>query len=370
MLDKRFVGTRSSLRLLMLAAVVAVSSAVVASQSRAVAKHTALGGGYSVRNLVSDGFVPAEHLDPNLVNGWGIAAGGSTPWWVANNGTDTSTLYDGNGVARPLIVQVEGGPTGMVFNGSSDFVVTDRAGHSGPALFMFASENGTIHGWNPAVPPPPFSTHAFVVVSRMNQGAVFKGLAIAGNRLYATDFHNGRVDVFDGAFHQINSPGAFVDPALPAGFAPFGIQNLGGRIFVTYAMQDADRHDEVDGHGLGFVDAYDTAGRLLGRVASGGDLDAPWGLAWAPSGFGPFSGDLLVGNFGDGHINAYAEGPPGHFTHAGTLHDSSGNPITISGLWGIGFGNGSSSGPTTTLYFAAGPDHEAHGLFGRIDATG
>ena len=293
--------TRSRFRLVVLAAAVAAASAVVASQSRAAADHAAAGTGYSVRNLVSDGFVPAEHTDLNLVNGWGITAGPSTPWWVANNGTDTSTLYDGNGIARSLVVQVEGGPTGAVFNGGSEFVVTDRAGHSGPALFMFASENGTIHGWNPAVSPPPPSTHAFVVVSRMAEGAIFKGLAIAGDRLYATDFHNGRVDVFNGSFTQINSPGAFVDPALPAGFAPFGIQNLGGRIFVTYAKQDADRQDEIAGHGLGYVDAYDTAGHLLGRVASGGDLDAPWGLAWAPAGFGQFSGDLLVGNFGDGH---------------------------------------------------------------------
>ena len=359
--------TRSRFRLVVLAAAVAAASAVVASQSRAAAEHAAAGTGYSVRNLVSDGFVPAEHTDPNLVNGWGITAGASVPWWVANNGTDTSTLYDGNGIARSLVVQVEGGPTGAVFNGGSEFVVRDRAGQSGSALFMFASENGTIHGWNPAVSPPPPSTHAFVVVSRMAEGAIFKGLAIAGDRLYATDFHNGRVDVFDGSFMQIKSPGAFVDPALPSGFAPFGIQNLGGRIFVTYAKQDADRHDEIAGHGLGYVDAYDTAGHLLGRVASGGDLNAPWGLAWAPAGFGQFSGDLLVGNFGDGRIHAFAEAPAGHFTHAGQLRDNSGQPISIDGLWGLGFGNGTASGPMTALYFAAGPDDEAHGLFGRID---
>jgi uncharacterized protein (TIGR03118 family) len=358
---------RSPLKLVLLAAALVAASAVVASQSRAASEHAAAGTGYAVRNLVSDGFVPAEHTDPNLVNGWGITAGGSTPWWVANNGTDTSTLYDGQGIARSLVVQVEGGPTGAVFNGGSQFVVSDRMGHSGPALFLFASENGTIHGWNPAVSPPPPSTHAFVVASRRADGAIFKGLAIAGNRLYATDFHNARVDVFDGSFMPVNIPGAFVDPSLPAGYAPFGIQNLGGRIFVTYGKQDADRKDEIAGHGLGYVDAYDTAGHLLGRVASGGDLNAPWGLAWAPAGFGQFSGDLLVGNFGDGRIHAFAEGPAGHFAHVGPLRDSSGQPISIDGLWGIGFGNGTASGPTNALYFAAGPDDEAHGLFGRID---
>jgi uncharacterized protein (TIGR03118 family) len=356
------------LRIAVLIIAVAAVSAGVASQSWAKGSHAA-GTGYSVRNLVSDGFVPAEHVDANLVNGWGIAAGPSTPWWVADNGTDASTLYDGNGVARPLVVHVEGGPTGAVFNGTGGFVVSDRKGHSGPALFMFASETGTIHGWNPAVAPPLPSTHAFVVV-HMSDGAIFKGLAIAGDRLFATDFHNGRVDVFDAAFHQVAMPGAFVDPALPSGFAPFGIQNIAGRIFVTYAKQDADRHDEVAGHGLGVVDAFDVAGHFLGRVASGGDLNAPWGLAWAPSGFGRFGGDLLVGNFGDGRIHAFAQGTDGHFTHAGQIADATGHPIMIDGLWGIGFGNGSASGPTNALYFAAGPDDEEHGLFGRIDPTG
>ena len=362
------VVSRSVTRLVVLLGVVAAVAAVVAGGSSAAPKHAAATG-YTVRNLVSDGGVPAEHMDANLVNGWGIAAGPSTPWWVADNGTDVSTLYDGNGIARSLVVQVEGGPTGMVFNGGSAFVVKDQAGHSGPALFLFASENGTIHGWNPAVPPPAPSTHAFVVVNHRRDGAIFKGLAIAGNTLYATDFHNGRVDVFDGTFMQINMPGAFVDPALPAGYAPFGIQNLGGLIYVTYAKQDADREDEVDGHGLGFVDAYDTAGHLLGRVASGGDLNAPWGLAWAPAGFGQFSGDLLVGNFGDGRINAFAQGSGGSFTKVGQLRDSAGQPIAIDGLWGIGFGNGNASGPVNTLYFAAGPDGEQHGLFGRIDSN-
>jgi uncharacterized protein (TIGR03118 family) len=365
--EGRFVvrNWRSNHVAIRLLCLLGTATAIAAVAGSADATRSA--AGYTVRNLVSDGFVPAEHTDPHLVNAWGIAAGPSTPWWVADNGTDVSTLYDGNGVAVPLVVSTEGGPTGAVFNGGSDFVVNDGAGHSGPALFMFASENGAIHGWNPAVPPS--STHAFVVVNRTNDSAVFKGLAIAGSRLYATDFHNSHVDVFDGSFHQIVTPGAFTDPALPAGFAPFGIQNLGGTIFVTYAKQMPDRMDEVDGPGLGYVDAYDQGGHLLGRVASAGDLNAPWGLSMAPAGFGKFAGDLLVGNFGDGHIHAFKQGTSGHFTPAGQLTDTSGRAIVIDGLWGIGFGNGSKSGPTTTLYFAAGPDDEAHGLFGRIDPS-
>ena len=360
-------GRLDARRLLVFAAVALALAAVAATRSTAASTRAAAAG-YAVTNLVSDGSVPAQHTDPNLVNGWGIAAGPSTPWWVSDNGTDTATLYGGDGSIVPLVVQVEGGPTGTVFNGTNDFVVSDGAGHSGPARFLFASENGTIRGWNPAV-PPPLSHHAFVVVSRASQGAIFKGLAIAGSTIYATDFHNGRVDVFNGSFGEITTPGAFTDRDLPAGFAPFGIQNLGGRIFVTYAKQDADRQDEIDGPGLGFVDMYDLSGHLLARVASRGDLNAPWGLAWAPDGFGQFSNALLVGNFGDGRINAFRQNSEGRFVQVGQLRTPAGAPIAIDGLWGIGFGNGNASGPTTTLYFAAGPDHEAHGLFGRIDVV-
>jgi uncharacterized protein (TIGR03118 family) len=356
--------TTARRRSLLIVALLAAAIAAVAAQSARSAA-----GGYIITNLVSDGTIPAQHTDANLVNGWGITAGPTTPWWVADNGTGVSTLYDANGTAAPLVVSVEGGPTGTVFNGGSAFVVTDLMGHSGPARFMFASENGTIHGWNPAVPPPATSTHAFVVVSKRNESAVFKGLAISGDTLYATDFHNGRVDVFDGSFMQVNAPGAFADPSLPAGYAPFGIQVIGSNVFVTYGKQAADRMDELDGAGLGFVDRYDLAGHLLGRVASHGDLNAPWGIAWAPAGFGRFSGDLLVGNFGDGHITAFQMTNTGKFVEAGQFTDRNGTTIAIDGLWGIGFGNGAAAGPTTTLYFAAGPDDESHGLFGRIDVA-
>jgi len=350
------------LALLALVAITAGSSLASAHRSTATR--------YVVTNLVSDGFVPAAHTDPHLVNAWGITASSGSPWWVANNGTGTSTLYDGNGVAQggPLVVKVDDDPTGTVFNGGPNFVVHDKAGDSGSAKFLFATESGTILGWSPAVPPPAPSHKAFVAVHR-GHGAIYKGLAISGSTLYATDFHNGRVDMFDGTFGLVHAPGAFKDPNLPSGFAPFGIQNLGGTIYVTYAKQDATGHDEVDGAGLGFVDAHDTAGTLIGRVASRGDLDAPWGLAWAPSaGFGDFSGDLLVGDFGDGRINAFHQESNGSFTFQGQLNDASHHVVVIDGLWGLGFGNGTGSGPATALYFAAGPGGEAHGLFGRIDA--
>ena len=326
---------------------------------------------YVVTNLVSDGFVPAAHTDPNLVNGWGITAGPTTPWWVANNGTDTSTLYDGTGAARPLVVNVPGAPTGTVFNGTSDFVVTDGTS-SGAARFLFANEAGMIFGWNPNVPLPPTSTQAQLGADRSNVGAVYKGLAIGqvgtANYLYATDFHNGRIDVFDGMFTLQSWSGAFKDPRLPHGYAPFGIQNIGGRIFVTYAKQQPNSDDELAGPGRGFVSVFGTDGTFQGRVASRGRLNAPWGLAMAPAGFGRFSGDLLVGNFGDGRINAY-RWEHHEWELDGTLRGTNHKPISIDGLWGIGFGNGSASGPTTTLYFAAGPDDEAHGLFGSVSVA-
>jgi len=327
---------------------------------------------YTVTNLVSDVPGEAAHVDPNLVNAWGLAAGPTTPWWVADNETDVSTLYTGDGDAIPLVVQVEGAPTGLVFNGGPNFVVSDGAGNSGPSRFMFATESGTIRGWNPSVPPPPPSTESFVVVDRSDVEANYKGLAIAstpdGDFIYAADFHNARVDVFDGGFNLVTNPGAFVDPRIPHGFAPFGIQNIGGQIFLAYAKQDAEAEDEVAGQGLGFVDRFDTGGTFLGRVASRGQLNAPWGLALAPASFGRFGGDLLVGNFGDGKINAYARGPNGTFAYRGALRGTDGEALSIDGLWALGFGNDAAAGPAGTLFFTAGPDDEEHGLFGKIEA--
>jgi uncharacterized protein (TIGR03118 family) len=324
---------------------------------------------YEVHRLISDQPGHAKVTDSSLVNAWGISAGPSTPWWVANNGTNTSTLYDGTGAIVPLVVKVGGAPTGTVYNGSSDFVVTHGT-DSGPSLFLFASEDGRLRGWNPAVPSTsPPSHRSFIVADRSGVHASYKGLAISSvsgaNYLYATDFHNGRVDVFNGSFTLQNWAGAFQDSSIPTHFAPFGIQAINGWIFVTYAKQDADRGDEVDAPHLGYVDAYTSSGALIGRVASRDKLNAPWGIAWAPANFGRFSNDLLVGNFGDGRIHAYALTAMG-WKLQGALRNVREVPVTIPGLWGIGFGNGTGSGPTNHLYFAAGPDDEAHGLFGSI----
>jgi uncharacterized protein (TIGR03118 family) len=328
---------------------------------------------YAQTNLVSDVQGKAVHVDPNLVNSWGLVSSPTSPWWVANNGTLTSTLYIADGTARTLVVTIPGPPTGIVFNGGAGFVV--RSGTAaGPALFIFATEDGKIAGWNPNVPAPG-STQATVAVDNSAAGSVYKGLAIAstaaGDRLYATDFHNGAVDVFNSAFVPVNVPGAFADHNLPAGYAPFGIQTIGSSVFVTYALQNAAAHDDVAGVGHGYVDEYDTAGTLLRRVASKGRLDSPWGLALAPATFGAFGGALLVGNFGDGKINAFdlvsARGT-GQAVQLGQLHSATGAPLKIDGLWALQFGKGNAnSGSTNSLFFTAGPDGESHGLFGKLD---
>lgn len=327
---------------------------------------------YTVSYLTSDGFTQAPETDTNLVNGWGIAASSTSPWWVSDNGSAKSTLYNGSGDPQSLVVSVPGAPTGIVSYGGASFIVSDGT-NKGAARFLFASEDGRIFGWSPAVPPPAPSKEAFPVLDSSASGAVYKGLAFAstssGDRLYATDFHNGRVDVFDGSFAPVSNPGAFVDPGLPAGFAPFGIQQINGRIFVTYAKQDAVRHDDVPGQGLGFVSEFDTNGSFITRVATRGLLNSPWGIALAPTDFGRFGGDLLVGNFGDGRITVYQmTDDMQQFTPLGPLHDGSGQILSIDGLWGIAFGNGANAGQTNELFFAAGPDSESHGGFGKITA--
>src|SRR5437870_10717166 len=323
---------------------------------------------YEQHNLVSDGAVSADLVDPALVNAWGLVASATSPWWVADNGTGLSTLYNGNtGAKVALTVSVPGAPTGIVFNSGPSFVVTSGT-KSGPARFIFASEDGTISGWNPAVA----ATQAVVGVDNSAAGAVYKGLAIAGtaagDRLYATNFRAGTVDVFDAGFHPVL--GGFTDHHLRPGYAPFGIQQLGGTIYVTYALQDADKKDDVAGEGHGFVNAFDTGGHLRRRVASGGRLNSPWGLALAPADFGAFSGDLLVGNFGDGHINAF-DPHRGHggLQQRGQLHAADGRPIAIDGMWAIAFGNGAAAVPANVLFFTAGPLDEEHGLFGKLVVT-
>jgi uncharacterized protein (TIGR03118 family) len=328
---------------------------------------------YSVHKLVSDvpipGESPAPLIDPDLVNGWGIVAGPTSPWWVSDNGTSKSTIYaiDMNGMAvkRPLVVTVPGPPTGIVFNSTSDFVVTQGA-TSGPAIFIFATDDGQIAGWNTTVN----MTNA--ISAATTPDAVYLGLAIGSsggnNYLYAANFAAARIDVFNATFHDGSGDlaGDFTDPGIPAGYAPFNIQAIGGELFVAYAKQNPDEPDEeLAGEGLGYVSVFGTDGTFHDRVASQGELNAPWGLAMAPANFGKFSGDLLVGNFGDGRIHAFRKGEDGWEEH-GVMKGTDHTPIEIDGLWGIGFGNGANSGPTNTLFFAAGPEDETHGLFGSI----
>jgi uncharacterized protein (TIGR03118 family) len=323
-------------------------------------------------NLVSDGAVPAPHIDANLVNAWGLAAGPTTAWWVANNGSGTATLYDGSGNPQPLIVNVAGAPTGLVFYGGDKFIVSDMHGHMGPARFIFANEDGVVQAWSPAVPPPAPSTTAFIVYSGSDEGDVYKGLAIATDRrgktrLYVTDFHNGRVVVLDDDFNEVKlHRHAFTDERLPCGYAPFGIAAFDSRIFVTYALQDAAKHDDVAGPGHGFIDEYDLEGRFIRRVASRGELNSPWGLTVGPEAFGRFDDALIVGNFGDGRIHAFKQSPWGHFFFDGTLRDKHDRPIVIDGLWSLAPGNGSLAGSVDDLYFTAGPNGEQDGLFGLI----
>jgi uncharacterized protein (TIGR03118 family) len=356
-------------------AAAALAAAIVAGGTAASPRSAKDLGTFVQTNLVSDdpAAVPAPNTDPHLVNAWGLVAGPGTPFWVADNGTDLSTLYDGAGTTFPLVVHVGGGPTGTVFNGGTGFVVSDGS-DSGPSRFIFASEDGRIRGWSPAVPSPAPSTQTFVGVGRAAVHAIYKGLAIAstpsGDRIYATDFHNNRVDVFDATFAPVTT-GGFKDAKVPDGFAPFGIQALGGSIFVTYAKQDAAAKDDVAVPGQAYVDEYSPDGQLVARVINSGKknapLNAPWGLALAPADFGPFGGDLLVGNFGNGRISAYAKGANG-WVFKGQLRHASGAPIELDGLWAIAFGNGNAAGPTTSLYFLSGPSDESHGLFGSITA--
>jgi uncharacterized protein (TIGR03118 family) len=319
---------------------------------------------YEVTNLVSDVPGVANHTDPNLVNAWGLAFNPFGPAWIADNGTGVATLYDGNGNPVPLVVSIPGGkPTGIVFNGSTNDFIVSRGGASGPAAFIFATETGTIAAWAPAVD----RNHAITVVDNSSTGAIYKGLALAGDGtrllLYATDFHNRKIDVFDRTFSLVQVAGGFADRSIPSTYGPFGIQNLLGSIYVTYAKQDRNREDDVAGRGLGIVNVFTASGTLIRQVAQGGPLNAPWGLAIAPADFGVFSNDLLIGNFGDGTINAF-DLSTGRFLGQLSLPDR--QPITIDGLWALSFGNGVNNQPTNALFFTAGPDDETHGLYGRI----
>jgi uncharacterized protein (TIGR03118 family) len=341
--------------LLVLALVAGAALAVVAPLS--AAKPTQ----FTVNPLVSDQPGVAPVTDPDLVNAWGLTSSATSPWWVSDNGTDKSTLYRGSdGAKQALVVSVPGGPTGTVFNPTSGFVLPT----GGKALFLFDGEDGIIRGWNGAQ-----GTTAIVVKDRSDVDAIYKGLAIAdtsnGPRLYAADFHNARIDVLDGSFGLVPNSG-FEDPSLPKGFAPFNVQVIGDRVFVAYAKQDADAEDEIAGQGLGRVDVYDLDGNLLGGIDGHGQLNAPWGLAVAPASFGSFAGDLLVGNFGDGKINAFHEVSRGQGVHVGELRGSDNRPLAIDGLWALQVSQGGNNGTAGQLFFTAGPDEETHGLFGTI----
>ena len=322
-------------------------------------------GTYIQTNLVSDLPGMAPVVDPKLVNPWGLTRSATSPWWVSDNGVDFSTLYRGNGTKVALEVAVAGAPTGTVFNGTANFVVTQN-NVSGPSRFIFATESGTILGWAPNVNPNT------AILAETDPDAVYKGLAIGAvgtaSYLYATNFRAGTVDVFDGQFHHATLSGDFSDPDIHAGFSPFGIAALAGNLYVTYAKRDATGHDDVAGPANGFVDVFDMSGHLLRRAATRGRLNSPWGVAIAPADFGRFSGDLLVGNFGDGRINAI-DPVTGEFLDQ--LRDASNRPITIDGLWAIVFGGGpgSNSGPSNSLFFTAGINDESDGLFGTITAA-
>lgn len=298
---------------------------------------------YAVKALVSD------RSDKQLVNAWGLASTPTGPWWVANEARGTSTLYSGSGRKQLLTVSVPGGPTGVAYYGGNQFVERG-GGNSDPARFIYACEDGRIRAWTPTV-PGGWSTRAEIVVDDSAHGAVFRGVAISGDRLYATDFHSDRVDVFDGSWRRIDT-GGFHDPNIPAWYAPSGIQAFGDRVFVTYIWRaPVDGNDAPSG---GYVDEFDRDGKLVARVAHDGGLNEPWGLALAPKSFGRFSGDLLVANFGDGQIDAYTRSGTG-WRADGTLTGTNGKPVTVNGVWGIAFGNGGDAGSRNTLFAAAGP---------------
>ena len=339
---------------------------LLCSGARVSAQH------YQQTNLVSDVPGLAQFTDPDLVNPWGLTASGSGPWWVSDEGTGLSTLYNGAGVKQSLVVTVAplpmspdpATPTGIVFNGSNDFQL--MAGLPGTAArFIFVTDTGTISGWNPTVNP----TNSVLKVNNSASGAVYLGVTIAQsgglNRLYVANFSGARIDVFDANYVAVTlPPGAFVDPELPEGYAPFNVQNINGDVYVAYAKQNEDGDEEEAGRKLGYVTVFDGSGMLLQRFEHGPWMNAPWGLAMAPAeGFGKSSGKLLVGMFGSGEVATF-DPATGDFT--GLLRDRHGRPITIEGLWALRFGNGGSAGPTTTLFFTAGIDDEEHGLFGTI----
>jgi uncharacterized protein (TIGR03118 family) len=357
-----------SRRVAVVAALILCGIAVASTFARGSARPAA----YTIHRLVSDQGTTAQTLDRRLVNAWGLAASPTGPWWISNEATATSTLYDGRGLKQSLTVSVPGGPTGVVFYGGKGFRIT-AARRSDPARFVYACEDGKLRAWTPTV-PTAWSSQAVVVADAAGEAAVFRGIAIAGEHIYATDFHNARVDMFDTRWRRVSRGSAFVDHSIPDWYAPFGIQAIGNRIFVTYVWRaPVNGNDAPTG---GYVDEFDLAGNLVGRVARKGELNAPWGVVLAPGSFGRFGGDLLVGNFGDGRVNAYRRAGA-TWKHDGALAGTHGRPLHVNGLWGLAFGNGGSAGSPETLFFTSGP-HDwrgvtelgVHGLVGSITLAG
>jgi uncharacterized protein (TIGR03118 family) len=320
-------------------------------------------GTYTQENLVSDQPGVAQLTDPQLVNAWGMSRGPNTPVWASDNGADVTTLYNGatgspeSPVAKVLSVAIPGGaPTGQAFNDTTAFQLP---GTTTAAHFIFIGEDGDLSAWA--------SGPSATLVGHTDD-AVYKGLALvhgaSGPMLLAANFHDNRIDAWDGTFTPVSTAGMFTDPDLPAGYAPFNVAAIQGQVFVSYAMQDANREDDVAGKAHGFVDVYTTSGEFVQRFATHGVLDSPWGMTIAPAGFGQFSGDLLIGNFGDGRIHAY---DPGTGDVLGVLRGASGTPLVIDGLWGLLVGDAAAGGPSS-VWFSAGPDGEAHGLLGVLRA--
>jgi uncharacterized protein (TIGR03118 family) len=326
---------------------------------------------YKGKFLVADQTGAAPNIDPHLINPWGISFSPTAKFWVANNNSGTSTLYDTTGAIDPLVVTIPtasgsgtGTPTGTVFNGTTGFTIT-KNGHSGPALFLFDSEDGVITGWNPTVDP----TNAVIAVNDSANGAVYKGMELAnngsGNFLYVANFFNRKIEVYDQNFNKVNLSGSFTDPGVPATFAPHNIRLINGQLWVLYAKQNASKTDAVLGAHLGLVSIFDLNGNFVKRFASQGRLNAPWGIALAPANYGKFSNDILIANLGDGHITAFN---PTTGAALGQLSNAQNQPITLPGLWAITFGNGGQGGLTNVLYFTSGPSAYAHGRFGSITA--
>jgi uncharacterized protein (TIGR03118 family) len=348
---------------------------------------------YTQTNLVTDMGSSAPVADNNLKNAWGLSRSTGSPWWLSDNNAGVSTLYNIAGTTSTLAATINprvvvippphgstspSTPTGQVFNGSTDFTLAPGI----PALFIFVTEDGTISGWNPGFDP----THPNNAVLKVDNSpnAVYKGVTTGDvnevRYLYAANFRSGHIEVYDTTFKPVLSSnthgedhpgsfseGSFNDEEIPEGYAPFNVQNIGGSLFVTYAQQDAPRHDDVAGAGFGFVDIFSTTGKLEARLEHGPWLNAPWAVVWAPRDFGEFSNRVLVGNFGSGQIAAF-NGFTGKFI--GLMQNPNGTTLAIDGLWALAFGNSSGAGPYNALFFTAGPNAEVNGLFGALTAVG